>query len=68
MQIVKYLLNNAQVLELMVIGYPPMKQNVIEKLLAIPRASKTCDVIVCENFSYETELTISQNNITLWGI
>ncbi|KAJ8424425.1 hypothetical protein Cgig2_010654 [Carnegiea gigantea] len=44
MQIVKYLLNNARVLELMVIGYPPMKQNVIEKLLAIPRASKTCDM------------------------
>ena len=70
LQAVKHLLNNAKVLDLMIIGFHPypMDEEIVEKLLAFPRASKTCFVKVCEYFWFETELTSSENKISLCGV
>lgn len=48
LRVVEYLLNNAQVLEHMMIEFhpDPIDEEVVEKLLMFPRASKTCDIQV----------------------
>ncbi|KNA11810.1 hypothetical protein SOVF_131680 [Spinacia oleracea] len=55
-EVVEYLLNHCQVLELMIIGFFSNKKDekVAEKLLAFPRASSTCDVQVYEHFWFDS--------------
>lgn len=54
-QVVEYLLNNAQMLECMMIGYDPdhLNEEVLEKLITFQRASKTCDVLIYERVGFE---------------
>ncbi|XP_021835980.2 putative FBD-associated F-box protein At5g53635 [Spinacia oleracea] len=70
-QVVEYLLNNSHVLKSMMIGYDPdsASEEVREKLLMFPRASKTCDVEIYERVMYkEQDPTTSHNDIILWGV
>lgn len=50
LQLVEYLLNNAQVLEVMfIITYPyPLKDEMVEKVDMFERASQACNVYVVE--------------------
>ncbi|XP_021723274.1 F-box/FBD/LRR-repeat protein At2g26030-like [Chenopodium quinoa] len=67
LQVVEYLLNNAQVLEFMWIGFGlnDMNVEVLQKLLAFTRASKTCDVQINKRLTYEVD---SLDRISIWGV